>query len=324
MEALTTLHHRHQPLCSSLHPSLTSSTVSSLFLSQPSPSSTSPSSSSIRASSSSSSPSSPSSESLQNLQYPEPKTPQFFNPLPKVSNFDSPLHDPEPKSSKFFNPLLEVTNFENPLHDPEHKSHQFLNPSRKFPSFVTLTVAASAFLFLGCCQNRFNKSITPLSSVVSIEEKKSDDENEIGEFLVESKPDHVHSVLHLKLKEKIRVVHSFKKTKTDDDEAWIVLREQVFSCSENLELIKVGFEEILEKDMDCNKVHHDRVLEYLEMVDECNSLLKGIKVAMDRCEREDADINRYLRLFCKVVDRIRVMEGDMVGALKYFKQLEQE
>ncbi|KAL5078507.1 hypothetical protein RYX36_006928, partial [Vicia faba] len=92
---------------------------------------------------------------------------------------------------------------------------------------------------------------------------------------------------------------------------------------ENLELIKVGFEEILEKDMDCNKVHQNRVLEYLEMVDECNSLLRGIKVTMDRCEREDGDINRHLRSFCKVVDRIRVLEGDMVGALKYFKQLEQ-
>ncbi|MCH82225.1 replication factor A protein, partial [Trifolium medium] len=28
-------------------------------------------------------------------------------------------------------------------------------------------------------------------------------------------------------------------------------------------------------------------------------------------------------LFYKIVDRIRVLEGEMVGALKYFKQLEQ-
>lgn len=150
-----------------------------------------------------------------------------------------------------------------------------------------------------------------------------DEKSDFEEFLG-NKPDHVESVLYLKMKERIRVVHSFKKIKTDDDEAWEVLRAEVVSCSENLELIKVGFEEILEKDMDCNKSHQDRVLEYLEMVDECNGLLKGIKVAMDKCEKEDADINRYLRLFGKVVDRIRVLEGDMVGALKYFKQLEQE
>lgn len=119
-------------------------------------------------------------------------------------------------------------------------------------------------------------------------------------------------------------MHSFKKTKTDDEEAWQVLKAQVFSCSEKLELVKVGFEEILEKDMDCNKAHQDRVLEYLEMVDECNSLLKGIKVAMDRCERENEDVKRYLRFFSKVVARIRMLEGDMVGALKHFKELEQE
>ncbi|CAI8619651.1 unnamed protein product [Vicia faba] len=298
MEALTSLHHRHQPLCSSIYPSLSSSTTSSLFLSQ-----SSPSSSSIKASSASS----------DSLQHPEPKTPQFSNPLHQIPNLDSPLHESEPKSPQFFNPNRKLPNV-----DPEPKSPQFPNPIRKFPSFVTVTAAASAFLFLGYCQNGFNKPITPLSSVVSVEEK-----SDFSEFSG-SKPDNVQSVLHLKLKEKVRVVHSFKKVKTDDDEAWQVLRGEVFSCSENLELIKVGFEEILEKDMDCNKVHQNRVLEYLEMVDECNSLLRGIKVTMDRCEREDGDINRHLRSFCKVVDRIRVLEGDMVGALKYFKQLEQE
>ncbi|XP_058732172.1 uncharacterized protein LOC131603762 [Vicia villosa] len=304
MEALTSLHHRHQPLYSSIYPSLSSSTTSSLFLSQ-----SSPSSSSIRASS-------PSSDSLQILQHPEPKTPQFPNPLLQIPNLDPPLHESESKS-QFFNPNCNFPNVPN--QDPEPKSPQFLNPIRKFPSFVTVTAAASAFLFLGCCQNGFNKPITPLSSVVSIEEK-----SDFEEFS-ESKPDNVHvqSVLHLKLKEKVRVVHSFKKVKTDDDEAWQVLRGEVYSCSENLELIKVGFEEILEKDMDCNKVHQNRVLEYLEMIDQCSSLLKGIKVSMDRCEREDGDINRYLRFFGKVVDQIRVLEGDMVGALKYFKQLEQ-
>ncbi|PNY04557.1 TPR repeat protein [Trifolium pratense] len=293
MEALTTLHHRHQPLCSSLHPSsLTSTTASSLFLSNPSPSSPSPSSS-IRALSS---PSPPSSESLQNLQYPELKTPQFFNPLVKVPNFDPPLQDPEPKSP------------------------QFSNPIRKFPSFFTGTVAASAFLFLGCCQNGFNKPVMSLSSVVSIEETLDDDKNDSVEEFLGSKPDHVESVLHLKMKEKVHVVHSFNKTKTNDDEAWLVLRAEIFSCSKNLELIKVGFENILEKDMDCNKVNQDRVLEYLEIVDDCNSYLKSIKVAMDRCERVDADI----RFFCKVVDHIRVLEGDMVGALKQFKQNKSE
>ncbi|GAU11809.1 hypothetical protein TSUD_75600 [Trifolium subterraneum] len=158
-----------------------------------------------------------------------------------------------------------------------------------------------------------------LSSVVSIEETLDDTSDSVEEFLG-SKPDHVESILHLKMKEKVHIVHSFNKTKTGDDEAWLVLKAEIFSCSKNLELIKVGFEKILEKDMDCNKVHEERVLEYLELVDDCNSYLKGIKVAMDMCERENTDIT----FFCKIVDRIKVLEGDMVGALKYFKQNKSE
>ncbi|CAJ2649021.1 unnamed protein product [Trifolium pratense] len=37
----------------------------------------------------------------------------------------------------------------------------------------------------------------------------------------------------------------------------------------------------------CNKVHQDRVLEYLEKVDKCNIWLKGIKVAIELMDRYD-------------------------------------
>lgn len=159
--------------------------------------------------------------------------------------------------------------------------------------------------------------------MVSIQEELLDEKTDIGDFLG-SKPDHGHSVLLLKLKERVPVVHSFDKMKSDDEEAWQVLKAQVFSCSEKLELVKVGFEEILENDQDCHRAHHDCIFEYLEMVDKCTNLLKGIKVAISRCERQNADIRSYLRFFSKVLARIRVFERDMVGALKYYKELEQE
>lgn len=148
------------------------------------------------------------------------------------------------------------------------------------------------------------------------------EEGEI-ERLLGSKPIHVHSMRYLKLKEKIPVVHDFTKVRPDD-QAWQVLKSQVFSCSEELDLVKIGFEEILEKDPYCNKSYHGRILEYLEMVDECKVLLKDIKLAMDRCEKENGDMKYYLRFFNNLVDRIRVLEGDMLGALKYFQELEQE
>ena len=165
-------------------------------------------------------------------------------------------------------------------------------------------------------------TLTTLSSVETIEES-SDEKSDLEEF-VGSKPCYLRSILHLKLKEKIPIVHSFNKTRTDDDEAWQVLKAQVFSCSEQLELVRIGFEEILENDRDCNKSNQDRVLEYLELVDKCRGLLKGIKSAIDRCERENGDVKLYVRLLSKVVARIRVFQGDMVGALKHLKELEQE
>ncbi|CAL0304648.1 unnamed protein product [Lupinus luteus] len=258
----------------------------------------------------------------QNNEDPESETAEILNSIPKVSTLDQNNEDPESETAQILNSLPKVSTFDQNNEDPKSETAQFFN---KVPSFATIT-AASVFLFLGFCQNRFpNKSLTALSSIVSIQ-ALDDDDDEIN--LVEfqgKKSDNVQNILHLKLKEKVPIVHSFKKTKTDDDEAWQVLKAQISSCSVELELVKVGFEEILEKkEHGCNQAYYDCVLEYLEMIDECKSLLKGIKFAMDRCERENRDVKYHLRFFNKVVDRIRVLEGDMVGALKHFKELEKE
>lgn len=159
-----------------------------------------------------------------------------------------------------------------------------------------------------------------LSSMGSIKESM-EEEIEVEQVLSKD-PFHVQSIRHLKLKEKIPIVHDFTKQRPDD-KAWKVLKAQVFSCSEELELVKIGFEEILEKDPYCDKAYHDRILEYLDMVDDCRGLLKDIKLAMERCEKENWDMKYYLTFFNNLLDRIRTLEEDMVGALKYYQELEQ-
>ncbi|KAF1884174.1 hypothetical protein Lal_00035239 [Lupinus albus] len=340
MEALPSLHHHHQPPCSSFYYYSTSpipSSSSPLFLSPPI--SLQPLSS-IRALSS---PSLPLSCDPP-IPTPQPKSPHILNPLPKVSTFEENNEDPESETSQILNSIPKVSTFDQNNEDPESETAQILislpkvstfdqnneDPEsetaqffNKGPSFATIT-AASVFLFLGFCQSRFtNKSLTSLSSIVSIQALDDDEIN--LEELQWRKSDDVQTILHLKLKEKVPIVHSFKKTRTDDDEAWQVLKVQVSTCNVELELVKVGFEEILEKkEHGCNQAYYDCVLEYLEMIDECKSLLKGIKLAMDICERENRDIKYHLRFFNKVVDRIRVLEEDMVGALKHFQELEKE
>lgn len=229
----------------------------------------------------------------------------------------SPFSSSSSSSSLFFNPhhSSSVTASSS---DPDPKSLQSFNPLRKVPIFATLT-AASTFFFLGFCPNGFiNKS---LSSVVSIQEPLDEKRNHDQD---------VEPVLHLKLKEGLTVVHDFKKTRIDydddgddddEEEAWRVLKGEVFNSNERLEFVKVGFEEMLEKDP---KGFHNCVLEHLERVDECKTLLKEIKVAMDRCERNNINLKGSLRFFSKVVAHVRVLEASMFHALKYYKELDKQ
>ncbi|XP_027352763.1 uncharacterized protein LOC113863396 [Abrus precatorius] len=233
-----------------------------------------------------------------------------LTPSTSYSLFRSP-----PQSSPLSTSSIVASSSDPSLQHSDPKSHQSFNPLSKVSSFLTIT-AASAFLFLGFCQNRYvNKPIitSSPSSVLSIQEALDEK--------MELKDCHIQSILHLKLEEKVPIVHSFKRAKTADEEAWQVLKAEVYSSSEGFEFVKIGFEEILEKE---RKAYHDCVLEHLEMVDECKCLLKGIKVAMDRCERENASVKHSLRFFTKVVAHIRVLEGDMLSALKYYKELDKD
>ncbi|KAI4354850.1 hypothetical protein L6164_003680 [Bauhinia variegata] len=204
---------------------------------------------------------------------------------------------------------------------PEGPSSQFSNPLFKISSFASVT-AASAFLLGRLSRNTLiNKPVSGPTPMGPIQESV-EEESAVEELLLSHKPYHLKSIRLLKLKQKIPIVHSFSSE--PDDQAWQELKTQVFNCIDELELVKIGFEEILERDPDCSKDYHDRILEYLEMVDECTCLLKHIKMVMNRCEKEKGDVNYYLRFFKTVVYRIRTLEDDMLGALKHFQELEQE
>ncbi|KAK7293275.1 hypothetical protein RJT34_16138 [Clitoria ternatea] len=213
----------------------------------------------------------------------------FFLSTPQSSSITASLSDP-------------------PLQFPQPKFPQFPNPLRKIPSFVTVT-AASALFFIGFYRNGFIKKpmAPPLSSAVSIQDEEK---NRVGADSV---------LLHLKLEGKVPIVHGFNRTETDDEKAWQVLKAEVFRSSEGFEFVKIGFEEILERE---RTGYHDSVLERLEVVDKCKRMLKGIKVGMERCERENANVKHSLMFFTKVVAQIRVLEADMLSALKYYKELD--
>lgn len=205
---------------------------------------------------------------------------------------------------------------------PQTPLNQFLDSFPKIASFATLT-AVSALFFNGFYRNALISKCIASSPVAAIQESVVE-ESEIEEFVGPArKPFHGCLMRYLKLKEKIPVVYDFTKIKPDD-QAWKELKSHIYSCSEELELVKIGFEEILEKDPYSKKSYHGRVLEYLEMVDECKDILKDIKKKMDRCERESEHTKYFLRVFNDLVDRVRVLQGYMVGALKFYQELEGE
>ncbi|KAJ7950969.1 protein SLOW GREEN 1, chloroplastic-like [Quillaja saponaria] len=261
MEALATLHDRHQPLCLSVDfscPLL--QRPFSTFLSLP----IKPSSLSTIASSSSSSSSS-------------------AKPLHKNSQIS------EPQLSQFLNPVLQVTS-------------------------IATVVASSILLFNGFYRSNFTKTPFSLSSMDDV----LDEESTIEEFLAHREPH--RSIRYYKLKEKIPIVDNLVKT----DQAWKLLKTQIMSCSEELEMLRIRFNVILDRDPFCDKAYRGHLLEYLEMVDECMDLLEDIKKAMDHCEKENKAMDYYFKFFNGVVDQIKIFEGDMLGALKYFQELEKE
>ncbi|KAK4267795.1 hypothetical protein QN277_024529 [Acacia crassicarpa] len=200
--------------------------------------------------------------------------------------------------------------------------NQFFDSFPKIASYATLT-AVSALFLNGFYRNALISKYIESSPVASVQESMVE-EREMEELIGPArKPFHGYSVRYLKLKEKIPIVYDFTKIKPDD-QAWLELKSHICSCSEELELVKIGFEEILEKDPYGNKSYHGRILEYLEMVDECKDILKDIKKKMDRCERENGNTKRFLSLFNELVDRVRVLQGSMLGALKFYQELGRE
>ena len=205
--------------------------------------------------------------------------------LPRsISPFLSPPPIPPASPSIRASPSLSPSSSDLPLQNPQNLetlSFQLLDPLIKITSFATVT-AASALLFVGFHGNGLINKPMQLSSMGSIKESM-EEEIEVEQVLSKD-PFHVQSIRHLKLKEKIPIVHDFTKQRPDD-KAWKVLKAQVFSCSEEL--------------------------------------LKDIKLAMERCEKENWDMKYYLTFFNNLLDRIRTLEEDMVGALKYYQELEQ-
>ncbi|GMP85367.1 hypothetical protein CsSME_00038554 [Camellia sinensis var. sinensis] len=287
MECVAKVHRRCQPLHLSLHhhrPSF-SRPISSLSFRIPSPSSSS-STLSIRASSSPSPSSSFSDPNLKN-----PKATQFT---------------PNPFSFS----LLKTT--------------------------AIAAVAAAAVLFA-----RFN--LKPLVSFAAISppvsaaetaarEAGSDEEKERTlEEYASSHPDDVQALRSLmeakiknrKVDEAIAIVEQLIGLEPEDVE-WPLLKGHLHRYNGDLEMAKLGFNEILEKDPFRVEAYHGLVMTVSEADSDfqLKEIEKRLVEAMERCKREKKkDDLRDLKL---LIAQIRVIEGNYSDALKIYQELVRE
>ncbi|OVA18261.1 Tetratricopeptide repeat-containing domain [Macleaya cordata] len=219
------------------------------------------------------------------------------------------------------------------------------NPNKK-PSFETLK-PLSSFLKTTCVAiattslffNRFNKpSIAAPISQPTVESNETtptdadtDEEKErtLEEYLY-SHPDDVKAlkaVMEVKIKsgkieEAISIIDRLIEIEPTEKE-WPLLKAHLLSYSGDVELAKLGFEEVLSKDPLHVEAYHGLVMAASQSESgELENVLKRIENVMERCKKEKK--KEDLRDFKLLVAQVRVIEGKYIDALKVYQELVKE
>ncbi|XP_010253347.1 PREDICTED: protein SLOW GREEN 1, chloroplastic-like [Nelumbo nucifera] len=215
-------------------------------------------------------------------------------------------------------------------HHPE-PSFDFLKPLSSLlkTTGLVLTLTAAAFFF-----NRFSKPsfAAPTTSPTDVStEAVSDEEKErtIEEYL-DSHPDDVKALRSLmdvkikarKLQEAIAIIYRLIQIEPSEKE-WPLLKAHLQNYSGDVELAKLGFEEILSNDPLFVEAYHGLVMATSQSEsDELGAVLKRIENAMERCKKEKK--KEGLRDFKLLVAQVRAIEGNYVDALKVYQELVKE
>ncbi|KAJ4971960.1 hypothetical protein NE237_005059 [Protea cynaroides] len=226
-----------------------------------------------------------------------------------------------PISSK----LQDIHSSSNPL--------EGIKPLASLLKTTCIALAATALFF-----NRFSKpsfaapvAQPTVESTKDIPETDSDEEKErVLEEYLQSHPTDVkalRSLMEVKLKlrnseEAISVIDRLIEIEPSERE-WPLLRAHIQNYSGDVELARLGFEEIISKDPICVEAYHGLVMATSQSESgDLGDVMKRIESAMDKCKKEKR--KEDLRDFKLLIAQIKVIEGNYTDALKVYQELVKE
>ncbi|KAL6998293.1 hypothetical protein U1Q18_008419 [Sarracenia purpurea var. burkii] len=234
-------------------------------------------------------------------------------------------------SASFSDPLLP---------NPKTPNTQFTETLKRFPFSLLKTIAAAVVAATAVFFARFN--LKPLAAVAAVspppavetsaKEAVSNEEKEkaLDEYVI-SHPDDVQALRNLmeakiknrKVEEAIGIVEQLIRLEPEDDE-WPLLKAHLHLYNEELEMAKLGFNQILEKDPSRVEAFHGLVMvaSQADADHELKEIEKRIGEAMEICKRSKK--NDDLRDFKLLIAQIRVIEGNYNDALKFYQELVKE
>ncbi|KAJ8538352.1 hypothetical protein K7X08_014892 [Anisodus acutangulus] len=250
------------------------------------------------------------------LSFKTPFAPSF-SPIKAYSSSSSSSQNP-----KIPKPIIP----QNPNEKP-HSPFSFIKPT------LIATITATTLLFARI----FIFPKTAVSSPTVLETTNVSDtvpevqkESEIQEHLV-SHPDDVEALRSLmeiyiknkKMLDAISIIDRLIELEPNEPE-WPLLKSHLYVNFGEVELAKVGFNEILQKYPFRVEAYHGLVMAASqdESIDEIQEIEKKVEEGMRLCKKENKKSD--LRDFKLLLAQIRVIEGKYKDALKVYQELVKE
>ncbi|XP_009781876.1 protein SLOW GREEN 1, chloroplastic-like [Nicotiana sylvestris] len=266
-------------------------------------------------------------------QFLHNQRPIYAKPISCLS-FRTP---PPPFSTSFFS--IKASSSQNPKPIiPQNPNEKSQNPFSFLKPTLVATVTATALIF-----SRFYffpkpsisaQNFAPPAAAVEtdVREAVSEEEKEraIEEHLV-SNPDDVEALrnlMEIKIKNKkildaISIIDKLIEVEPNESE-WPLMKSHLYVNIGEVELAKVGFNEILQKDPFRVEAYHGLVMAASqdESIADLKGIEKMIEEGMKLCKKENKKSD--LRDFKLLLAQIRVIEGKYEDALKVYGELVKE
>ncbi|MCD7466281.1 hypothetical protein HAX54_002844 [Datura stramonium] len=219
---------------------------------------------------------------------------------------------------------------------PQNPNEQSRKPFAFLKSTLIATITATTLLFarffVSPKPEIYAQALTPPATETDVRDAVSEEEREraIEEHLV-SNPDDVEalrSLMEIRIKNKkmldaISIIDRLIELEPNETE-WPLLKSHLYVNFGEVELAKVGFNEILKKDPLRVEAYHGLVMAASqdESIEELVEIEKKVEEGMKLCKKENKKSD--LRDFKLLLAQIRVIEGKYDDALKVYQELVKE